>query len=112
MKKKMQITDIDIKYDPAYVRLQFNDDPFWVGIETQKILAYIAQSKGWLYDKLDNNLIIPYENNACTIISFRTYCKMYPKQYRSYIQAYVDSVYQEPELDIIDQAIKDRKNVW
>ena len=112
MEKKMQITDMDFTYDPSYVRLQFDDKPFWVGIEVKKITAYIADSKNWLYDTLENNLVIPNGDNACTIMSFRTYYEMYPKQCTSYIQNFVNSRYEQPVLEVIDQAINDQKNGW
>lgn len=110
MKKKMQITDVDVKYDPSYVRLQFNDEPLWVGIETKRILAYIADKKNWFYDTLDNQLVVPHENKTCTIMSFRTYYNVFNKQCIKHIQAYVDSTYQEDELETIDSAINERKN--
>jgi hypothetical protein len=110
MKKKVQITDIDIKYDPAYVRLQFNGEPLWVGIETKKILAYIAEANGWLYDTLEYQLVVPHNDSYCTIMTFRTYYNVFKKQCVKHIQGYVDSIYQEPELDTIDQAINERKN--
>ena len=110
MKKKMQITDVDLKYDPSYVRLQFNDEPIWVGVKINTLLRYIARTKDWFYDTLDNQLVIPHSENRCTIMSFEQYYKFSEEEATKFIQDYVDSTYQEDELETIDSAINERKN--
>ena len=110
MKKKMQITDVDMKSDPAYVRVQYNDEPIWRGIQIIALLRYIARTKGWFYDTLNNHLVIPHSENRCTIMSFKEYYKFSEEEAIKFMPSYVDSTYQEDELETIDSAINERKN--